>query len=80
MAKLTVETQADRDAAAADALRAQRDAKLRETDWTQMPDSPLSAADKAKWATYRRSLRDLPANTPDPHSPKWPTPPGKLNE
>ena len=80
MAKLTVETQADRDAAAADSLRAERDAKLRESDWTQLPDTPLQAGDKTKWAKYRQSLRDLPANTPDARKPAWPTPPGKLDE
>jgi hypothetical protein len=31
------------------------------SDWTQMPDSPLSDEDKAAWATYRQALRDLPA-------------------
>jgi len=46
MAKLTVETQADRDAQALESLRAQRNAKLKETDWTQLPDAPLSAAQK----------------------------------
>ena len=34
------------------------------SDWTQLPDSPLSAEDKAAWATYRQQLRDLP-NTVD---------------
>jgi hypothetical protein len=35
-----------------------RNAKLAQSDWTQLPDSP---ADKAAWATYRQALRDLPA-------------------
>lgn len=33
--------------------------KLLNSDWTQMPDSPLSEVDKAAWATYRRQLRDI---------------------
>jgi hypothetical protein len=35
-----------------------RNAKLAQSDWTQLPDAPV---DKAAWATYRQALRDLPA-------------------
>ena len=42
-------------------IRVERDKFLRGSDWTQMPDSPLSAADKEAWATYRQQLRDFPA-------------------
>jgi hypothetical protein len=35
-----------------------RNAELNRTDWTQLSDAPV---DKASWATYRQSLRDLPA-------------------
>jgi hypothetical protein len=35
-----------------------RNAKLAQSDWTQLPDSPV---DKTAWATYRQALRDLPA-------------------
>jgi len=35
-----------------------RNAELAATDWTQLSDAPV---DKAAWATYRQSLRDLPA-------------------
>jgi hypothetical protein len=41
-------------------LRSQRNKLLRESDWTQMPDSPLTDAQKQAWAIYRQSLRDLP--------------------
>jgi hypothetical protein len=30
------------------------------SDWTQLPDAPLSATQKTAWATYRQALRDLP--------------------
>lgn len=33
---------------------------LQSSDWTQSPDSPLSAESKQAWATYRQALRDLP--------------------
>ena len=35
-----------------------RNAKLNQSDWTQLPDSPTN---KEAWATYRQALRDLPA-------------------
>jgi hypothetical protein len=36
-----------------------REYRLLKTDWTQMPDSPLSDEDKAAWATYRTALRNM---------------------
>ena len=39
-------------------FREKRDRKLAASDWTQMPDSPLSDSKKAEWATYRQALRD----------------------
>ena len=42
-------------------LRYERDLKLQRCDWTQVPDSPLTDAKKAKWATYRQELRDMMA-------------------
>ena len=56
-------------------LRRQRDALLKASDKTQIPDYPLSADAKAAWATYRQALRDLPSHTEDPASPVWPSPP-----
>lgn len=58
-----------------DALRLIRDQKLKDSDWTQMEDSPLSNAKKAEWQTYRHTLRMLPQNTQDPTNPTWPTEP-----
>lgn len=43
------------------ALRSNRDRLLSECDWTQIPDSPLTDAQKQAWATYRQALRDLPS-------------------
>ena len=56
-------------------FRGNRDELLKSSDWTQSPDSPLSDTKKQEWATYRQSLRDLPANTTDPANPTWPTQP-----
>ena len=40
-------------------LRMWRDRLLKESDWTQMPDSPLTDSKKTEWSTYRQSLRDI---------------------
>lgn len=55
-------------------FREERDALLASSDWTQSPDSPLTDAKKAEWATYRQQLRDLPS-TADPSNPTWPSKP-----
>jgi len=39
-------------------MRLHRDRLLKESDWTQVADSP---ADREAWATYRQALRDFPA-------------------
>lgn len=60
---------------AARVLRTRRDRLLRESDWTQFPDSPLDEAQRAAWKVYRQALRDLPAAAQDPASPTFPQPP-----
>ena len=42
-------------------LRYKRDKALARTDWTQMPDSPLSEQEKERYQRYRQELRDLPS-------------------
>jgi hypothetical protein len=42
-------------------LRNKRNELLKQSDWTQVNDSPLSDSKKQEWATYRQSLRDLPS-------------------
>jgi hypothetical protein len=42
-------------------LKSFRNSLLSNTDWTQVPDSPLSDEERSKWATYRQQLRDLPS-------------------
>lgn len=55
-------------------IRATRDAKLKESDWTQLPDVPLTEEKKVEWVTYRQALRDV-TNQPDPFEIVWPTQP-----
>tara|TARA_B100000131_G_C18109957_1_gene609259 strand:+ start:610 stop:1053 length:444 start_codon:yes stop_codon:yes gene_type:complete len=57
------------------ALRVERDGKLTESDWTQLPDAQLTDSKKAEWVTYRQALRDLPATEGNPSNPTWPTKP-----
>ena len=40
-------------------VRSIRDSLLSRSDWTQLPDSPLTEAKRAEWATYRQELRDI---------------------
>tara|TARA_Y100000310_G_scaffold297270_1_gene330130 strand:+ start:390 stop:698 length:309 start_codon:yes stop_codon:yes gene_type:complete len=56
-------------------LRSTRNELLKDSDWSHGLDSPLSSDAKINWAAYRQELRDLPANTPDPANPTWPTKP-----
>jgi len=56
-------------------VRSRRDDLLQESDWTQLPDSPLSADSKTAWATYRQQLRDITSQAGFPYSVVWPTPP-----
>lgn len=53
-------------------VRADRDSKLAESDWTQVADAPV---DKAAWATYRQALRDITAQAGFPHEVTFPTKP-----
>lgn len=57
--------------------RSLRDSLLTQSDWTQIPDSPLTDAQKTSWATYRTNLRNLPdhANWPNLSDSDWPTKP-----
>ena len=47
-------------------LRSDRDILLKESDWTVLPDSQLSASKQDEWKTYRQELRDLPSSFPNP--------------
>lgn len=55
--------------------RVMRDSLLRDCDWTQLPDSPLSAEARAAWAAHRQALRDITEQPGFPASVDWPVPP-----
>ena len=57
---------------AAERVRADRDKRLTDSDWTQLADN---TADTNAWAAYRQALRDLPSTDGFPHDVTWPTEP-----
>ena len=57
------------------ALRQLRQRYLQDSDWTQMPDSPLSAEKKTEWQTYRQALRDITDTYASPDDVVWPKEP-----
>jgi hypothetical protein len=67
-------TQAEVDAVADD-VRAERNQKLNACDWTQLPDSPLDAATKTAYETYRQALRDVTSQAGFPTDVTWPVEP-----
>lgn len=72
-------TQAELDAQAADAVRMQRDALLA-TEVDPIVSNPLrwadlSAEQQQAWASYRRALLDITAQSGFPHGVTWPEKP-----
>ena len=55
-----------------ESVRADRNKRLADCDWTQLPDAPVDAA---AWAAYRQELRDI-TQQPDPFNIVWPAAPG----
>ena len=55
--------------------RTQRDAMLRDTDWTQIADAALGDHTAEEWATYRQELRDLPSKHSKVSEVVWPDDP-----
>jgi hypothetical protein len=59
-------------------VRILRNNKLMESDWTQIPDSPLTNEKKIEWTEYRQELRNVPvtnSSVTDLYQVIWPTKP-----
>lgn len=59
-------------------LRLERDARLNWSDWTQLPDVPLTPEQVTQWRAYRKALRDVPEAVQAQGwsgAVSWPTPP-----
>jgi hypothetical protein len=62
----------ERNTMQANAVRVARNNLLKDSDWTQLADSP---ADKTAWATYRQALRDVTQQAGFPQTITWPDSP-----
>lgn len=62
---------------AVDKIRSKRDGLLNSSDWTQLPDVPMTDQQKTAWQTYRQALRDITdrANFPWLDDADWPVKP-----
>jgi hypothetical protein len=63
-------------------FRGIRNYKLLETDWTQLPNAPITQEQKDEWENYRQALRNMPNLVTDPkplvldlNHPDWIQPP-----
>lgn len=53
-------------------VRAERNRRLAECDWTQLADASVNSL---AWANYRQELRDIPQQAGFPASVIWPEKP-----
>jgi hypothetical protein len=56
-------------------IKIRRNRLLYESDWTQLPNGPLSSELQTAWATYRQALRDITAQPGFPNDVIWPARP-----
>lgn len=52
-----------------------RNTLLYSSDWTQIPNGPLTDKQQTSWAAYRQDLRDITTQSGYPFNVIWPTPP-----
>lgn len=45
---------------------------LRESDWSMLPDVPMTSGNKAAWIEYRRGLREIRLQAGFPDDITWP--------
>lgn len=58
----------------ADEVRTERNSRLAESDWTQLPDA-LASVDARAWASYRQQLRNITEQSGFPWNVEWPVKP-----
>lgn len=59
-------------------IRNRRNQLLRDTDYTQVLDSPLTEDQRTAVGVYRKALRDVPQDVGNPFSVVWPDKPDFL--
>jgi hypothetical protein len=72
VADTTLTVEAAWSAHLAEEMRGKRDEALAASDWMMLEDAPTT---KSKAASYRKKLRDLPAQTGWPVNIMWPSNP-----
>lgn len=60
---------------AGDQVKAKRDELLYASDWTQIPNNPLTTQAQEAWATYRQELRDVTTQSGYPFDVTFPIAP-----
>lgn len=48
---------------------------LIDSDWSMLPDVPMTAGDKEKWIEYRKALREIKLQEGFPDTISWPAKP-----
>lgn len=56
-------------------IKRNRNSLLLSSDWTQLPNNPLTLEVQTLWATYRQQIRDITLQPSYPTNVLWPTPP-----
>ncbi len=69
---LSAEQLAAKQTMLAEQVRADRNTRLAESDWTQLADAP---GNREAWIAYRQALRDITAQPGFPWEIDWPAPP-----
>lgn len=64
-----------KDAEQGKVVRAERNHRLADSDWTQLGDSPLNPDAKGAWQLYRETLRMVPQQPGFPWNVNWPPEP-----
>lgn len=59
-------------------IRQDRDRRLSDSDWTQLPDAAGAAMDVPAWTEYRKQLRSVPEQPGFPWDVQWPAEPPAL--
>lgn len=75
VADLDADAIAAKDAEQAKAMRSTRNQMLKDCDWTQLVDAPLTQSLAFEWQTYRQALRDITTQTGFPWDVTWPDAP-----
>jgi len=72
--ELSAEERQQIEANQASSVRTERNQRLADSDWTQLPDAPVNAQE---WASYRQVLRDITEQAGFPWEISWPEPPAQ---